>query len=145
MLRLSDVDLENELIRWRAENEKTGYEHFTPMTVQALEALEQARKNNPGIEETPVLSAPGNPSEFMSPHLARNRWKKAERLAGLEPKEGRGWHSLRRKFASDLMHKPLKVFSQLGGWKNPQTILICYQHPDQDQLREALKDRRVCP
>ena len=40
------------------------------------------------------------------------------------------------------MHKPLKVLSQLGGWTNPRTILICYQHPDQDQLREALKDRR---
>jgi integrase len=78
----------------------------------------------------------------MSRHLAHNWWKKAEKLAGLEPKEGRGWHSLRRKFASDLMHKPLKVLSELGGWKNPQTILICYQHPDQDQLREALKDRR---
>jgi len=40
------------------------------------------------------------------------------------------------------MHKPLKVLSQLGGWKNPQTILICYQHPDQQQMREALEDRR---
>ena len=40
------------------------------------------------------------------------------------------------------MHQPLKVLSELGGWKNPQTILICYQHPDQDQLREALLDRR---
>lgn len=31
---------------------------------------------------------------------------------------------------------------QLGGWKNPQTILICYQHPDQQQMKEALEDRR---
>jgi len=76
----------------------------------------------------------------MSRRLARGWWEKAERLAGLEPKRGRGWHSLRRKFASDLMHKPLKVLSELGGWKNPQTILICYQHPDQEQLREALLD-----
>jgi len=35
---------------------------------------------------------------------------------------------------------PLKVLSELGGWKEPQTILQCY--PDQDQLRDALKDRR---
>ena len=102
----------------------------------------EARKHNPGIGDTPVLPAPKSPTKFMSRHLAHNWWKKAEQLAGLEPKEGRGWHSLRRKFASDLMHKPLKVLSELGGWKNPQTILICYQHPDQDQLREALKDRR---
>jgi integrase len=82
------------------------------------------------------------PSDPLSRHQARNWWKKAEALAELKPKRGRGWHSLRRKFASDLMHKPLKVLSELGGWKNPQTILICYQHPDQDQLREALQDRR---
>jgi len=37
---------------------------------------------------------------------------------------------------------PLKVLSELGGWKEPQTILQCYPHPDQDQLRDALKDRR---
>jgi len=141
-LRWSDVDLEDDLIRWRAENEKTGFEHDTPMTVGAREALEYARDNNPGIGETPIFPAPRNPSQAMSRHLARNWWKRAERLAGLEPKAGRGWHSLRRKFASDLMHKPLKVLSQLRGWKNPQTILICYQHPDQQQMREALEDRR---
>ena len=88
------------------------------------------------------MPAPGDPSKAMSRHLARNWWKKAERLAELEPRKGRGWHSLRRKFASDLMHKPLKVLSELGGWKNPQTILMCYQHPDQEQLRDALLDRR---
>lgn len=141
-LRWSDLDLENDLICWRAENEKTGFEHYTPTTGAARDALEFARKNNPGIGETPVFPAPRDPSQFMSRHLARNWWGRAERLAGLEPKAGRGWHSLRRKFASDLMHKPLKVLSQLGGWKNPQTILICYQHPDQQQMREALEDRR---
>ena len=42
----------------------------------------------------------------MSRSLARDWWKKAEKLAGLKPKWGRGRHSLRRKFASDLMDGP---------------------------------------
>ena len=72
-------------------------------------------------------------------------WQNAETLAVLEPKRGRGWHSLRRKFASDLMDQPLKVLCELGGWKTPHTILQCYQHADVDRLREALEDRRrVC-
>ena len=54
----------------------------------------------------------------------------------------RGWHSLRRKFASDLMDQPLKVLCELGGWKNPQTVLICYQHANTGQLRKALDARR---
>ena len=71
-----------------------------------------------------------------------DRWRKAERLAGLEPKRGRGWHSLRRKFASDLMGLPLKVLCELGGWKEAKTVLRCYQQPDEVQLRAAIETRQ---
>ena len=45
------------------------------------------------------------------------------RSQGWNPKRGRGWHSLRRKFASDLMDQPLKVLCELGGWKEAKTVL----------------------
>ena len=142
-LRWSDIDLENGLIRWRAKTEKTGYEHTTPMSADARVALELlARAQNPGIGETPVLPAPKDASRCVSRNLARDWWSKAERLAGLEPKRGRGWHSLRRKFASELMHMPLKVLCQLGGWKTERTVFECYQHADEAQMREALEARR---
>ena len=35
-LRWSDIDLEDRAIRWRAEHEKTGYEHVTPATAEAI-------------------------------------------------------------------------------------------------------------
>ena len=54
---------------------------------------------------------------------------------------GRGWHSLRRKFASDLMDQPLKVLCELGGWKEAKTVLHCYQRADEAQLRKALESR----
>ena len=76
------------------------------------------------------------------PRWRRDGGDRAERLAGLEPKPGRGWHSLRRKFASDLMDQPLKVLCQLGGWKTAKTVLRCYQRADEGQLRKALEDRR---
>ena len=88
----------------------------------------------------PILPAPKNPSACMSSALSYDWWSRAERIAGLEPKPGRGWHSLRRKFASDLMDQPLKVLCQLGGWK---TVLRCYQRADEDQLRQALANRPV--
>ena len=66
--------------------------------------------------------------------------RRPQELAGLEPKRGRGWHSLRRKFASDLMNQPLKVLCELGGWKTAQTVLRCYQRANEDQLRQALED-----
>ena len=141
-LRWADIDLEDQIIRWRAENEKTGYEHRTPVTAEVLTVLEEARSRSPRTANAPVLPAPKDPSRSLDRSRVRVWWKKAEALAGLEPKRGRGWHSLRRKFASDLMDQPLKVLCELGGWKTPHTILQCYQHADVNRLREALEDRR---
>ena len=142
-LRWSDVDMEAGVIRWRAEHEKSGYEHRTPVTAETLAVLEEARRENPGIGDAPLLPAPKDPSRCVSRSLMRKWWEKAEALAGLEPKRGRGWHSLRRKFASDLMNQPLKVLCELGGWKTAQTVLQCYQRADEGQLRKALEERRV--
>ena len=141
-LRWADVDFEARTIRWRAEHEKTGYEHTTPLTDVAMAALEEARRTaRRKTGNAPVL--PGtDPSKGISRVCAHNWWAKAQTLAGLEPKRGRGWHSLRRKFATDLMDLPLKVLCELGGWKSAQTVLRCYQQADERQLRTALESRR---
>ena len=142
MLRWSDIDLPGETIRWRSEHEKTGYEHRTPVTAEAIAALESARGRNPVTGSAPVLPSSRDPSVSVGSWIARGWWERAERLAGLEPKRGRGWHSLRRKFASDLMDQPLKVLCELGGWKTAKTVLQCYQRADEGQLRQALASRR---
>ena len=141
-LRWPDIDFEGRTILWRAEQDKSGHEHVTPVTAEALAALEEARRRNPGTGEAPVLPAPRNPLACLGAARLHVWWSKAQILAGLEPKAGRGWHSLRRKFASDLMDQPLKVLCQLGGWKTAKTVLRCYQRADEGQLRKALEDRR---
>ena len=141
-LRWSDIDFEGREARWRAEHEKTGYEHRTPLTDEAIAALEEARRMGAGTGNAPVLPSLGDAARCVSRVRAFRWWKNAQTLAGLEPKPRRGWHSLRRKFASDLMDTPLKVLCELGGWKDPQTVLKCYQRPDAGQLRTALEGRR---
>ncbi|MCY3942332.1 MAG: tyrosine-type recombinase/integrase [Gemmatimonadetes bacterium] len=140
-LRWPDIDFEDKTIRWRAEHEKTGYEHTTPLTAEALDALEHARKMGRGRKNGPVLPSSRDATKSTNRVSAFLWWKKAQTLAGLEPKPGRGWHSLRRKFATDLMDLPLKVLCELGGWKSPQTVLRCYQQADAGQLRTALENR----
>ena len=140
-LRWSDIGIEDRTILWRAEHEKSGYEHCTPVTAEALAALEEAQRRNPGTGDTPVLPASTNASKCAGRSPVRYWWNRAEELAGLERKRGRGWHSLRRKFASDLMDLPLKVLCELGGWKEAQTVLRCYQQADTVQLRKALESR----
>ena len=141
-LRWSDIDSEGEAVRWRAKHEKTGYEHTTPVTDEALAALEEARAMSAGTGDGPVLPAPTDVSRCVGRSLPSFWWQRAQTLAALEPKRGRGWHSLRRKFASDLMDQPLKVLCELGGWKTAKTVLQCYQRADEGQLRQALANRR---
>ncbi len=43
----------------------------------------------------------------------------------------------------ELKHTPLKDLCYLGGWKEPQTILKCYQRPDESTMREALEGRKA--
>ena len=118
---ITATDIEGREVRWRAEHEKTGYEHVTPLTAEAVAALGEARRMSQGTESGPVLSSPRDAMSCISRVCAHNWWRKAQTLAGLEPKPGRGWHSLRRKFASDLMDLPLKVLCELGGWDDGKT------------------------
>ncbi len=54
---------------------------------------------------------------------------------------GRGWHSLRRKFADDNDVLPLSQVMAGGGWKSGRTITETYQAPDLDKLRVAMEQR----
>ena len=142
LLRWSDVDFGRGTIRWRAEADKIGFEHETIATQEVLRALERARQERPSIGDAWVLPSPGNPAEPCSRRLLRDWWQRGEALAGVPHAPGLGWHSLRRKFATELKHVPLKDLCYLGGWKEPQTVLRCYQRPDETTMREALAGRR---
>ena len=87
------------------------------------------------------MPSPGDPLKSPSRHLLRDWWKRAEKLAGLAPKRGRGWHALRRKFATELSHAPPKDLCELGGWKDYNTIMKCYLHPDLNALATTLQSR----
>lgn len=72
----------------------------------------------------------------------RDWWNAAQKVAGLGDLPRLGWHSLRRKFANDLRHVPLKDLATLGGWKDTQTLLKCYLKEDEAAMVEALRSRR---
>ena len=140
-LRWSDLDWEAGTIRWRGETDKIRYEHVTPMTPAVGEALQAARKARQAIGDGWILQSPLKPMQPTSRHLMRDWWQRAQALAGLPREVQRGWHSLRRQFATEMKHTPLKDLCALGGWKDPQTVLTCYQRADPVTMRDALASR----
>lgn len=142
LLRWSDILFDQAKIRWRAENDKMGLEEDIEISTEAQQALERARAERPAIGDAWVFPSPTDPSKPCSRHLMRDWWQQGEQAAGLKHETGRGWHSLRRKFATDLKHIPLVDLQHLGGWKDHQTILKCYQRADEATARAALANRK---
>ena len=88
----------------------------------------------------PALRRPGSPC----PRATFNKWwVRGAALAKLPDSPGLGYHSLRRQFATELKGTPLPDLAALGGWKSAQTILTCYQRPDEATQRAALERRKV--
>lgn len=141
-LRWSDVDLREKRVTWRAENDKIGFAHVTPLSDAAVMALEMARVAQRAIGDTWIFPAPGDPTEPCSRHLMRDWWERGAKAAELPEGERLGFHALRRAFATELKEVPLKDLCYLGGWKDPQTVLRCYQQPDEHTMRTALEQRK---
>jgi hypothetical protein len=59
-------------------------------------------------------------------------------LAGL-PKLKRGvWHPYRRRWATVRKHLPLTDVAAAGGWRSTQTLLKCYQQPDEATMLQVV-------
>ena len=125
-LRWSDVDTDNALVTWRASYDKQGREHTTPLTAVAAEALKVARKQAARIGDGWVFPSPIDPEKPTSREFWCMTWRRLEAAGEVERIPGRGWHSLRRKFATDLKaDTPLADLCSLGGWKDHNTVLKC--------------------
>lgn len=142
-LRWQDVDLDRGSVKWRREGDKLNREHVTPLSEAAIDLLQRVAVEKPAAGTSWILPSPTDPQSPCSRHLTRDWWNRAEKLADLDHVKGMGWHSLRRKFATERRHGPLKDLCGLGGWKSHHTVLTCYQHPDLEAMRETLEDRRT--
>lgn len=141
-LRWSDVDLERRTVTWRAASDKVGFEHTTPLANEAVSALSAHRKRSTTIGDGWLFSSDEDPSKPRPRITFGKWWVQAEKLAKLERVKGRGYHSLRRQFATELKDTPVRDLAHLGGWKDTTTLLQCYQQPDEGTQRRALESRR---
>jgi integrase len=141
-LQWSDVDLEQRRVTWPARTDKLGRRHTTPLAQAAVDALREAQKRTGAIGATWIFPAPHSPEEPCSRHAVDQWLERAVKYSGLKVPPRFGWHGFRRKFATDMKDVPLRDLMDAGGWLSSQTILQCYQQPDEDRIRAALEARR---
>ncbi len=94
------------------------------------------------LNDTRVFPSDRDPSKPVGRHTVKNWWRRAEKLASITHVAGAGYHSARRKFASEMKSTNLRDLAYMGGWKSPQTVLTVYQQPEIEVQREALASRK---
>lgn len=139
-LKWSDVDLKEGTIRWRAETDKKGYESVVPISASVRAALLAAQKESKAIGDTWIFSNPRKPSQPCSRCLLHRWLDRAYVKAEITREAREGWHSLRRKWATERKHLPLADVARAGGWKNSITLQLVYQQPDPDTMKAVVEN-----
>lgn len=142
-LHWDDLNLVSQTIHWRQGQDKSKFDHYTPLTDELL----------PVLAVHPVRAGPlfpserhgrgkGMPGTSMSREAAEGLFTALEEAAQLAPLPGRGWHSFRRVFANELRAEPLKDVASAGGWKSTKTLVDVYLKASIPAMRDALKGRK---
>jgi len=141
-LRWDDFDFGKQTIRWRPELDKRRRSWVTPMPKRAQEALQRFRSASPHIGSALVFPSARDASRPVSVYVAEAWLERAFKLAKIEHPKGGLWHCFRRKWATERKTYPLRDVAAAGGWSDVQTLLTCYQQPDEDTLR-AVVEREI--
>ena len=147
-LRWSDITVDPASIRFRAKFDKRGRERVVPIPDPLAEELRRFRVRLGAVADDWLFPCAKRdepwPREMLGALLPR-----AEQHAGLAHVPHAGWHSYRRKWATERGDMPLKALMVAGGWKDMQTLVSCYQHPTDDAVLQVmahpvkLRDRKT--
>ena len=140
-LRWEDVDFDKGVIRWRQDADKQGIERWMPMPSQLVEELRSFQRRLV-VVGGPVFASPWRTNGTMHPRTLAQLLVEAEQKAGLPKLTGGVWHPYRRKWATERKHLPVIDVAQAGGWSDTQTLLTCYQQPDQETLLAVISETR---
>jgi len=140
-LRWEDIDFQRANIRWRAEADKKRKEWVVPIPPGLLRELKRFRRKLGAIVGW-LFAAERNPDQPMDRHLFDKWLSVAESAAKLPKLEGGLWHPYRRKWATERKGHSLKDVAAAGGWLDTETLLKCYQQPDNETLLAVMSEER---
>lgn len=130
-------------IVWRADADKLGKEWKVQVSVRAREILQRILRERPGIGETWIFPDTHDPERPLHPSRYEYWLTQTERLAGVEHVPRRGWHGLRRNWATSRKHLSTRDVENAGGWlPGSRALAKLYQQPDDESMYEVVNNRR---
>ncbi len=140
-LRWEDFRYGDQIIHWRAEADKKGYQWQIPMPKKFMNKVKRYQRQF-GAIAGPVFPAAKSKDGIMDRHLF-DRWlTEAEDAAKLAKLDGSLWHAYRRKWATERKHLNPKDVAAAGGWKDIATLLEVYQQADEKSVLAVMSDPR---
>jgi integrase len=133
-LQWEDFDYKASTIRWRAEADKKGVASTVRIQPALRDEIRAFQVKLGGGFGGLMFPSHSDPSKALT-RAALGHWlKKAEELAKLPKLDGSLWHAYRRGWATARKDLPLKDVAAVGGWKDIQTLVNCYQQADDDTM-----------
>jgi integrase len=140
-LRWSDVDYAAGTVTWRAEHDKKRKTWVVPYPASLFETVRDLQRRIGAVGG--YLFPRGDDQEQPAPAELLSQWiRRAEDHAGLPKLVGGTCHRYRRKWRSERSHHPLKAVAVAGGWSDVQTMLRCYDQPDEADVLEVTSELR---
>ena len=120
-------------IVWQAENDKGRVRWVAPMTPRLRTELERFVSERGLIGDAWLFRAPKSDGP-LTVDRASKWWRACEKAAEVPRREGQGWHSLRRRWATARKGHSLRDVATVGGWKTTQVLVDVYQMADRDTM-----------
>ncbi len=140
-LRWSDFDFEHRRVAWRAEHDKKKRSWLVSYSEEFFAIVREFQRRLGGVGG--LVFARGDDAELPAPsELLSQRIRQAEEAAGLPKLLGGTCHPYRRKWRSERSHHPLKAVAVAGGWTDLDTMLKCYDQPDDADLLAVTSEPR---
>jgi integrase len=136
-LRWDDMLTEPSRIRWVAAFDKKRRESVVPVPDTLAQTVREFRAQLRAWSDGWLFPKLDGEGPWATAYLAE-LLRAAEKKAKLTPLLGGLWHCYRRKWATERKHLPLADVKEAGGWKDTETLLRCYQAPDEEGMLAVL-------
>jgi integrase len=139
-LRREDLDLDRLTHGWLkfdAVFDKIGREAWVPLAEYSRRVLRAHLKQLPEDSEW-LFPSEAKREQSVDRSTMDKRLRKAYKRVELETPDGGLWHAWRRKWATERKHMPLKDVAEAGGWRQPQTLIRCYQQSDAETFASVV-------